>query len=176
LGAILIKKKEKPKLSLLYVVVIVLIILVSISVVIISISFNKTPRNGEGVPLYLGSRIFGKIVVDELEVSLSQFQDTALPNPCILMFGLTTCPHCHNMYEFFQKHYPDNYRAFWIDTDRTAAELFMMLVDIETKNGVPQHYAMAVPQTVIVVNSKVKAVVIGEVQEAEFWENLLKNN
>ncbi|MDK6029257.1 hypothetical protein QPL79_07755 [Ignisphaera sp. 4213-co] len=33
----------------------------------------------------------------------------------IIMFGRTTCPHCHNMYEFFNKYYKNMTTFIWLD-------------------------------------------------------------
>lgn len=38
--------------------------------------------------------------------------------PHIIMYGLTTCPHCHNMYTFFKQNYASIFTVYWLDTNK----------------------------------------------------------
>lgn len=126
--------------------------------------------------VYVGSKLYGELSSKDISnVSMQLINSLNLANTRIIMFGLTTCPHCHNMDKFFKEYYSNMYAVFWVDVDNKAEKIFIEIVKIEINNNIPRNLALSVPHTLVIVNSKVKAIVIGEIQSTEFWNNILKN-
>lgn len=129
------------------------------------------------VPYYIGSTLYTCL---DLEVA-RKFSDViqkhlGLRNGIqIIMFGLTTCPHCHVMYEFFTNNneYHDIYTVIWLDETEDGKNVFEDLYHIEISNGINPRIAGAVPHIYIVKNGFVYTVVVGRITEKAFWDELI---
>jgi len=94
---------------------------------------------------------------------------------CIVLFGVSTCPHCEAMNQFFTSSpkYRDIYMAFWVDRSENTAALFYYLYIIERENGIEDSIALNVPQMLIIRNGSPSFIVIGENRSEDFWDRLV---
>ena len=95
-----------------------------------------------------------------------------LTNYNFVTFGSKTCPHCRNLHDFFSKNYQGRYYFLWVE-DSDGSRLFYELYKAEVKHGLSQDYAYAVPQTLVLRDGAPIAVVIGEVTDVKFWNQLI---
>ena len=132
----------------------------------------------QGVPLYEGTSItayvnstaiknFTKDLLTHINCSSSS---------CIVMFGFKGCSYCLAMYSFFTGNpkYRDIYTVLWLYENQVANELFLKLSNIEMSSGVSPWVAGSVPQTLIIKDGEVRAIVVGEVRDQVFWDDILK--
>ncbi|QOR93910.1 hypothetical protein IMZ38_04465 [Thermosphaera chiliense] len=99
-----------------------------------------------------------------------------LANMRLLMFGSKTCPHCGAMNDFLTKEFQDKYFVVWVSTgENLNLTLFVEIATAEYEAGLPEQYAYAVPQILVLDgNGRVKAIVIGELTDKKFWSSLLE--
>lgn len=80
-----------------------------------SLLINATRANAKLTPVYLGSNRI-KYINTSVDTLIELVRNIVTDNAQhIILFGLTTCPHCHNMYVFFNKYYPSIFTVFWLD-------------------------------------------------------------
>lgn len=131
-----------------------------------------------GIPYYVGSTLYTCLDLEVAEKFSNVIQRyLGLRNGVhIIMFGLTACPHCHAMHEFFTSNneYRNIYTVIWLDKTMDGESLFENLYLIEILNGVHSRIAGAVPHIYIVKNGFVCAVVVGEITEEVFWNELTR--
>lgn len=169
-----IKRKKKMHRRPILLILMGLILLIAIAMTII---FIRTPGStSQGIPLYSGTTIYryiNPLIAENFVKNLTKYVNCP-NNVCIVMFGSTNCPHCHAMYEFFTNNpkYSNIFIALWVDEDHDASELFKQLYDIETSSKVDPLTARGVPQTLIIKNRDLKAVVIGAVKDQVFWDKI----
>jgi len=96
---------------------------------------------------------------------------SSLANYNFITFGSKTCPHCKNLHDFFSKNYQGRYYFLWVE-DADGSRLFYELYKAEINHGLSQDYAYAVPQTLVLRDGAPIAVVIGEVTDVKFWNQL----
>ncbi|RLG81804.1 MAG: hypothetical protein DRO13_00160 [Thermoprotei archaeon] len=85
------------------------------------------------------------------------------------MFGADACPHCRAMKEFLIESFGEQrFFACEIYKDHTCSEKYSELVRL----GVPGY----IPAIFVVYNGTVSALVIGEYENASFFEQLMKTN
>lgn len=92
----------------------------------------------------------------------------------LVVFGSRGCPHCRALHDFFNENYQDRCYFFWVE-DAAASNLFRELATIELNHGLSQNYALAVPQTLVLVDGAPVAIVIGEVTNTRFWNELMSS-
>ncbi|MFN3267635.1 MAG: hypothetical protein ACK416_00080 [Zestosphaera sp.] len=92
----------------------------------------------------------------------------------LVVFGSKSCPHCKALHDFFNENYQGKYYFFWVE-DAAASNLFRELATIELNHGLSQNYALAVPQTLVLVDGAPVAIVIGEVTNTKFWNELMSS-
>jgi len=107
------------------------------------------------------------------EASLVSSNDLTSLN--FIMFGSKTCPHCKALHNFFNTNYQGRFYVFWVE-DVAGSNLFYKLAATEINYGLSQDYAIAVPQTLVLREGTPIAVVIGEVENTEFWNQLVLSN
>ena len=100
---------------------------------------------------------------------------SSLTNYNFITFGSKTCPHCKNLHDFFSKNYQGRYCFFWVE-DSDGSRLFYELYTVEINHGLSQGYAYAVPQTLVLRDGAPIAVVIGEVTDVGFWNQLVSSD
>lgn len=131
-----------------------------------------------GIPYYVGSTLYtcldlevAKKLSDVIQGYLGLRNGTQ-----IVMFGLTSCPHCHVMHEFFTSNneYRGIYIVIWLDRTIDGGRVFEDLYLIEILNSVHSHIAGAVPHIYIIRDGLVRTVVVGEITEKIFWDELTK--
>ncbi len=83
----------------------------------------------------------------------------------LYIFAQSTCPHCHNLISFLQA---NNYNViiYYVDKDITAYERFK---EYTAETRLPPY----VPQTIVVRNGQILAIVIGENENNTFWQIIL---
>ena len=98
----------------------------------------------------------------------------SLANYNFVTFGSKSCPHCKALHDFFSSNYQGRYCFFWVE-DTESSKLFYKLAVVETNYGLGQ-YAGAVPQTLVFRDGSLIAIVIGEVTDTRFWDQLILSN
>ena len=84
------------------------------------------------------------------------------------MYGMHTCPHCRDMYHFLSTNFPNNYYFCDIASSAKCGEYFKKYLK-ETE--LPGY----IPQIIVVKNtSYVLAIVIGEIENKTFFDELAK--
>lgn len=170
-------RKSKARLYIALAVVIVAAVVTS-SVLTMVLRWQRAEAVGE-VFVYLGSRELTKISINAsewepireglLKLYLSNRSDVA-----IVMFGDRGCPHCRALADFLGARYQDKALILWVDEDQSAEMILFALIILELDKGVPYDVARGVPHTVVLGRDGApKAVVIGEVRDASFWDKLL---
>lgn len=131
-----------------------------------------------GIPYYIGSMLYMCLGLEIAEKLSSVIQEyLGLQNDTqIIMFGLTSCPHCHTMHEFFvsDNKYRDIYIVVWLDKTKNEGNIFESLYIIEVSSGVNLRIAGAVPHIYVIKNGFVHSVVVGEITEETFWSKLIE--
>ncbi|MCY0868680.1 MAG: hypothetical protein OWQ48_05575 [Desulfurococcus sp.] len=84
----------------------------------------------------------------------------------IYMYGVSWCPHCRNMKTFLGEKYPGIFTYCEVDTVEACSRAFTEWLK---ETGLPGY----VPQTLIVKNGRITAVIIGEVLNESFINNLV---
>lgn len=165
------QKRNKTKINYALILGISILALVAIAIAII-----KTPSNISctGIPVYIYNTING--CIDPVETSaivekLKNYINFTANNVIIAMFGRSDCIHCKNMNKFFIDNYREFYRDLWIDKDRNIEIIFSELIEIEIKSGIKE---IGVPHTLIIENNSIRVIVIGEINNKDFWNNLIK--
>jgi hypothetical protein len=98
-----------------------------------------------------------------------------LANVRLIMFGTKACPYCLKMNEFFTAEFREEYFPVWLPGENLTWFVEIALV-LEYEVGIPQQYSYAVPQTLVLDrNGLVKAIVIGEIVDKEFWAAMLES-
>lgn len=92
----------------------------------------------------------------------------------LVVFGSKSCPHCMALHDFFSKNYQEKYYFFWVE-DAASLNLFYKLATIEINHGLSHNYALAVPQTLVLVDGVPVAIVVGEVTNTKFWNELMSS-
>ncbi len=91
-------------------------------------------------------------------------------------YGLSTCPYCRLLHEFFNKTFPHNYNFCYINLDYTCEEKHGQLVEKILKmpgSTSVHHFLGYVPLTVVVKNeTHIVSIVVGAVIDENFWINL----
>ena len=88
-------------------------------------------------------------------------------NYTIYVFGTDKCPHCQSLHSFLES---SGYRYVYCDLDgRVCTNLFMEWLKLTGLRPV-------IPQSLVVVNGSLSAVVLGEVTLREFWNTLIQNS
>lgn len=169
-------KKLKHKTNLPLILGIILLIVIAVMVIAIKMGFEKTKDVGIGIPIYVGSSVYGYIGVDKAVelVSLLQNLIDVSEGVHIVMFGSTGCPYCKNMDIFFTQNYRGIYKALWIDANSEARDLFYRVAKLEIDNGVSMDIAFSVPQTIVVKNGFIRAIVVGAETSRQFWDSILR--
>ncbi|MEL9940878.1 MAG: hypothetical protein QXH86_07680 [Ignisphaera sp.] len=70
------------------------------------------------IPVYTGQTVIGYVNINESRLNELLKSIVSGSGPHIIMFGLTTCPHCHNMYTFFKQNYAGIFTVYWLDTNK----------------------------------------------------------
>lgn len=147
-------------------------------IIIMSLVIMQLPGNGNAV-FYAGTSEVRRIEIsiDEWRLIYNMLVDkySVTNNTRIVMFGATWCPHCHKQYLFFENSsYVNKSLVLWLDQDNYAALLFDRLTQLEIKKGFTR-YAGAVPH-MLVIDEKggLRAIVVGEALNDDFWNKLLK--
>ncbi|MEL9908411.1 MAG: thioredoxin family protein [Desulfurococcus sp.] len=153
-------------------------VVVFIAAIAILLLWNQ-PGGGSGnIAFYLGTSKYMDIDITSSEWeniynNLTQIVELN-ESTRIVMFGLTTCPHCHAQQEFFNTEMPGKALYLWIDTDKRVESLFSQLTNLEISKGVPPQYVLGVPHILVLdKNGGLVAVVIGEAEDKGFWDRLL---
>jgi len=82
-------------------------------------------------------------------------------------YGDSQCPHCAAQHRFFLNNYGSDHHVFCdIRTNQTCMLFFAKYLKV---TGLPA----SVPQTLVFVDGHLNAIVIGEVEDKNFWDNLI---
>lgn len=169
------KKREKSRIYLSILIIVVSIIMIYYAYTH-SMSNTVTPSQTQDhyyIPIYLDTSIYTKVRKDDVtSLVLKAIKSEEIKSINLITFGSTTCPHCRNLHEFFEKNFKNRYAFLWVD-DPNNAELFRRLAQIEQNGGLPLSYAYSVPQTVVVRYGEPIAIVIGEITDTDFWQKLI---
>ncbi len=88
------------------------------------------------------------------------------------IYGEHECPHCRAMRDFLEKTYGSKHVFFCdISSNKTCFDKLSKLYSLTH-----QEFLLYVPQTYIVYNCTVSALIIGEVKDKTFLESLFKTN
>ncbi|MET1102277.1 MAG: hypothetical protein ABWW69_07380 [Pyrodictiaceae archaeon] len=85
------------------------------------------------------------------------------------ILGESTCPYCSALKEFFAKYFEKNYCFCDIRVNKNCTKALFLVIKIL---GTPP----AVPQTIVLVNGSVVAVVIGLVEDKNFWISIAEKS
>ena len=141
-------------------------------------SSTRTSTMIDNIAFYLGTSKYMNIDITSSEwkniynklTQIAQLNESTR----IIMFGLTTCPHCHAQQEFFETEIPGKVLYLWIDMDDRAGSLFSQLTNLEISKGAPPQYVLGVPHIIVLDrDGGLVAVVIGEAKDKGFWDRLL---
>ncbi|MEO3993950.1 MAG: hypothetical protein QN229_06590 [Desulfurococcaceae archaeon TW002] len=113
------------------------------------------------------------LIVCYILVSLLLIESSSLTYN-LVVFGSRSCPHCKTLHDFFSEKYQEKYYFFWVE-DAAASNLFSKLAMIELNHGLSQNYALAVPQTLVLVDGTPVAIVVGVVTNTKFWNELMSS-
>lgn len=91
-------------------------------------------------------------------------------------FGSKSCPHCQSLHSFFSTNFQGMYVFVWIESTAAGLNLLYDIATAEVKYGLSSSYAGATPHTLVFSDCVLVAVVIGAVENSEFWSSLLKLN
>lgn len=173
------RKHEKTRTLVLLASGLSIIVAIALAALVVTRRSQAVPAaEGVVVPFYYGTSIHGHINFAPHFIHQLLNYTSCANSTCIIMFGLKSCPHCHAMYEFFMgdEVYSSICRVFWVDSvGSKELELFFNLVNTEIMSGVNPAIARGVPQTVVVRNGSIEAVVIGEVESKDFWDRLISS-
>ena len=131
---------------------------------------------GGATPLYVSLSIRGYVDFGNYTSYLNDLVNYAncTGSKCIILFGLTNCPYCHAMHEFFTSNpgYRNIYRSLWLDVDENALRLFVELFKIEVKSGIDPGIAQGTPHILVIRNGEVRAIVVGLLEDEGFWRSI----
>ncbi|ACL10681.1 hypothetical protein DKAM_0355 [Desulfurococcus amylolyticus 1221n] len=153
-------------------------VVVFITAIAILLAWNQPGGSGGNTAFYLGTSKYMNIDITSSEwkniynnlTQIAQLNESTR----IIMFGLTTCPHCHAQQEFFESEMSGKVLYLWVDMDEKAGSLFSQLTNLEISKGAPPQYALGVPHIIVLdKNGELVAVVIGEAKDKGFWDRLL---
>jgi len=119
------------------------------------------------------SRRVVALVVIVVSIALSAmlfmvYYYTPAGNTLFFVYGDAFCPHCERFVEFLRdNHY--NYYFCNLESSKTCS---ISYINITSELGLPE----AVPLTVVVKNNHIIAIIIGEVEDKGFLEQLAKQN
>ncbi len=128
------------------------------------------------INVYVGGNLFNVITnVTRIQQVVENIISTYnLENITFLMFGTRTCPHCGAMNDFFTTEFRDEYFVVWLSGGENMT-WFVEIASAEYEAGFPEQYAYAVPQTLVLDgDGQVRAIVIGELTDKNFWASLLE--
>lgn len=149
---------------------------IALVVIIAVLALMWQPPSGS-IPVYLGTSKYAGISITDSEwsrvyndiLSIARINDSVR----IIFFGSTTCPHCHAQSEFFNTTMPDRVVYLWVE-DSDVEKVFTELFNLEVSKGLSPSYAGGVPHMLVIdENKRLKAIVIGEVEDPAFWNTLL---
>ena len=107
------------------------------------------------------------IVILVLTTNISSLYAIDFTNDYMLyVYGSRSCPHCHTLANYLI----DKEMAFtwfWIEDKDNLDVLKNMVEDLEISQGTPT--------TVVYVNGKPVAIVLGAITEDSFWKNIIDN-
>ncbi len=85
----------------------------------------------------------------------------------IFEYGSSGCPHCSALHQFLLDKYGEEHHIFCdIATNDTCAQYFAKFLSASKLPGY-------VPQTFVFKEGKLMAMVIGEIEDVNFWNNIL---
>ncbi len=94
-------------------------------------------------------------------------QSSQRSNYLFFEYGDSQCPHCAAQHKFFLNNYGSEHHVFCdIRTNQTCMLFFAKYLKV---TGLPA----SVPQTLVFVDGHLNAIVIGEVEDKGFWDNLI---
>ncbi len=136
----------------------VIVLTIIVIAIIGSITYSYTNTNNNSIP-----------------ISVNRIQNTGTNNNVVFYFyiyGDHECPHCHAMWRFLNKTYGSDH-VFFCDlrSNKTCVDKLGKLYSLTH-----QEFLLYVPQTYIVYNCTVSALIIGEAEDKEFLESLFKTN
>lgn len=140
----------------------------------------QIPQHGENeIGIFMSGKYFQSINSTDLLQSLIENITSVynISNVRLLMFGSPGCPHCRAMDTFFNENYPGIYEVIWITGSGGSLNLtwFVSLASEEVQQGIPEQYATAVPQILVLDGSgRLRGIVIGEITDKAFWDLLLE--
>uniref|UniRef100_A0A7J2U1H5 Thioredoxin n=1 Tax=Ignisphaera aggregans TaxID=334771 RepID=A0A7J2U1H5_9CREN len=144
------KSRKKGKKIKGYIILILAVIAMAVSVIAIVSSKYMHHGSETGVPLYLGASLYGHVNIDTNT--------------------------WHNIWSLLQPKLGFANASQQQSTVK-ASNIFTMLYNAEVNNGVSPDIAGSVPHMLVVeASGTLKAIVVGEVQDKEFWSNMLTNN
>lgn len=173
------RKKEKANSNrglLIAVALVVIAIGVASSILLLG---KKQQTPSVPVDVYLGVSKYGTINIsrEDLEYIKKAIEGKygSLTGKKVVLFGKTTCPHCHNMMNFFENNYKGVVVYIWVDIDEYGSRLFGDLLKKEVGAGFPVSYAVWVPHMLVLGSDGYpRVIVVGDVTKTEFWDGLLK--
>ena len=119
------------------------------------------------------------ILADHVVVTMgesSAASEACLNDTLFYAYGLSTCPHCRSLHDFFDSEFKENYVFCYLDKNATCSENFNSLVSKISK--MPGYDRVSrllayVPLTVVSRNNtEIVAIVVGAVTDRAFWLNL----
>ncbi|AFL66310.1 thioredoxin family protein [Desulfurococcus amylolyticus] len=167
-------RTNKSNVILLLIPVVVFIA----AIAILLLAWSQPGGSSGNIAFYLGTSKYMNIDITSSEwrniynnlTQIAQLNESTR----IIMFGLTTCPHCHAQQEFFETEMSGKVLYLWIDMDEKVSSLFSQLTNLEISKGAPPQYALGVPHIIVLdKNGGLVAVVIGEAEDKGFWDRLL---
>lgn len=185
------KKQKRPAETNMGLLIAVALVIIAVGVASAILLFGKS-QQAPGVPddsaisrppgpvdVYIGSSKYGTISMsledlESIKKAVEEYYGN-LTGKRVVMFGRTTCPHCHNMMSFFESRYKGAVVYIWVDTDKYGEQLFGDVLRKEVNAGFPTYYAGGVPHMLVLgLDGYPRVVVVGEVTTHEFWDKLLK--
>lgn len=106
---------------------------------------------------------------------------TLVPTPAMgdggsffYIFGVSTCPYCRALDQFFTQVYPGKSYFCKADLNDVCLQNFRTVLGILATKGIPQEELGGVPTTLVIKDWKyILAVVIGAVTDKNFWDNIV---
>ncbi len=100
---------------------------------------------------------------------VSAQQSSGDDNFFLFEYGSSKCPHCVPLHEFLVQNYDGHHYFCDISVNRTCLVYFNEFLNA---TGLPGY----IPQTLVIKGEHIVALVIGEVRDKAFWDNLIKGS
>ncbi|MEM0297761.1 MAG: hypothetical protein QXS42_05925 [Zestosphaera sp.] len=124
----------------------------------------------DGLARYVTLVLLLSLIVQPVQV-LCLAGDSRGVGYSLVMLGSKTCPYCQALHKFFSANYAGVFTV--LNVEDVGTELLYKIALLEVSYNLSSSYAGATPHTLVFNNGTLVAIVIGDVESREFWDNMI---